>query len=700
MAKQKLNINVRDSANFFVSIVSVVVILMLIIPLPAVILDFLMACNVLLSVLILLIVLYSSRAIDFSSFPTLILLTTVFGLGINVSSTRLILAKGTKFDGRMVRAFSEFVVGSDGTEGLLIGFVIFIIIIAVQMIITKGASRVAEVAARFTLDQLPTKQMAIDAEFNSGTITESEAKYRKQELQLESDFYGNMDGASKFVSGNVKVGIFITVVNLVVGLIFGMVLRNESFSVAIQTYASLTIGDGLLSQLPSLLISFATGLIVTRSPANEGASLGDDVKKQFSKNALVFCIGGVIMAFIGFLPGFPVYILLPMGIALVFMGYKLQKSTDSNSKDVASKNASGKVQEKAAKTAPQDISPVVPLDTISLELGFSIITLLDETKGGNLKERISLVRRDIGLDLGLVVPAIHIQDNIELEHNEYAFKIKGVEIQRGKVRTGCLLAMNTGGVTEEISGEKTSDPVFGLPAIWITEENREKAERLGYAVVDPATVITTHITEIIRHNAADILGRQEVHRIIETLRKDYDAVVSDVEKLNFTTGHIQKVMQGLLREQVSVRNMVEILETMADYGAITQNTDILIEKVRQRLARQISLQYADGDSRVLHVITVNPSILQVMIQNKLDTMNGPIVAWDIAMQQAWIAEVSKTIVSVQNSGYVPIILVHEEARRLVKASIDRELPGVVVLAVQEIIKDIKVESLGEINVKL
>ncbi|MBO4759732.1 MAG: FHIPEP family type III secretion protein, partial [Spirochaetaceae bacterium] len=401
----------KSVSNNLVPIAAIVVVMMLIIPLPTWLLDVLMAANLLLALLMLLIVIYTPRAIDFSSFPSMLLISTVFGLGLNVSSTRLILSLGTKFNGKMVRAFSSFVVGANGSEGLLIGFVIFIIIIAVQtFVITKGATRVAEVAARFTLDAMPMKQAAIESEYNSGAISEEESRRRKMEVQREADFYGSMDGATKFISGNVKVGIFITVINLVVGIIFGMVLRNEVFGKAIQTYAALTIGDGLLSQLPSLLVSFATGLIVTRS-ASDG-NMGDDIKKQFSQNAWVYFVGGITLAVIGILPGFPWYVLIPMGAALVYLGIRLRK--------IEKKNFAAQLAKEKAKIKPgaksgdpnSELSPVVPLDPLSLELGFALIPLVDKEKGAELLERITRIRAESHRDLGLVVPRIRIIDNM------------------------------------------------------------------------------------------------------------------------------------------------------------------------------------------------------------------------------------------------------------------------------------------------
>ncbi len=692
----------RNLTDVFMAVAVVVVIAMIIIKLPTPLLDMLMAFNVLGSVLVLLLVIFSSRAIDFSSFPTVLLIMTVFGLGLNVSSTRLILTDGTKFDGKMVKAFANFVVGSSDTKGVVVGLVIFIIIIAVQtFVITKGASRVAEVAARFTLDAMPQKQMAAEQEYNSGVITEDELKQKKIDIQREADFYGNMDGASKFVSGNVKVGIFITILNVVAGLIIGVGFGNESFSNAVGVYTSLTIGDGLLSQLPSLLISFATGLIVTRSASEQGATLGSDIKKQFSQSSLIYYVGGVVMILIGVLPGFPWYVLIPLGGALFYIGWRLGRLN----KQAAVAHATEKGGQKAGSSAapqqlPSQTSPIAPLDPLSLELGYVLIPLVDKEKGAELLERVTRMRREAALDLGLVVPSIRIIDNISLDPSEYSFKIKGVEVGRGKIRMGCYMCMNAGGVVKEIQGDPTRDPAFGLPAIWVPEKRREEAERAGYAVVDPPTIIATHLTELIKRHASEILGRQEVRAILDALKKDYPAVIEEAEK-KFSLGEIQKVMQGLLDEQVSVRNMVVILETMADYGDVTHKTDVLVERVREALGRQICLQYADTDNNDVHtlkVLTVDVGFLTKLVESRVETTNGPIAALDPPLHRSWIASLSGTIASVREKGFMPVIMCPAEARLLVKKSTEREIPNLVVISASEIAPDIHVEMLGEIKV--
>ena len=691
----------RNITDIFVAAAVVIVIAMIIIPLPTILLDTLMAVNVLGSVLVLRLVIFSSRAIDFSSFPTVLLIITVYGLGLNVSSTRHILADGMKFDGKMVKAFANFVVGSSDTKGLVVGLVIFIIIIAVQaFVITKGATRVAEVAARFTLDAMPQKQMAAEQEYNSGVITEEELKQKKLDIQREADFYGNMDGASKFVSGNVKVGIFITIINIVAGLIIGVGIGTEDFSSAVGVYTRFTIGDGLLSQLPSLLISFATGLIVTRSASEQGATLGTDIKKQFSQSSLVYYVGGAVMLLIGVLPGFPWYVLIPLGAFLFYIGWRLGML---NKKAATAKAQEKGVQKASASASPQTpaaTSPIAPLDPLSLELGYVLIPLVDKDKGAELLERITRMRQEAALDLGLAVPSIRIIDNISLDPSEYSFKIKGVEVGRGKIRMGCYMCMNAGGVVKELQGDPTRDPAFGLPAIWVPEKRREEAERAGYAVVDPPTIIATHLTELIKRHASEILGRQEVKAILDALEKDYPAVIKEAQE-KFSLGEIQKVMQGLLVEQVSVRNMVVILETMLDYADVTKKTDVLVERVREALGRQICLQYVDTDNNDVHtlkVLTVEPSFLTKLLESRVETTTGPIAALDPALQREWIVALSGTIASVREKGFMPVIMSPSETRLLVKKSAEREIPNLVVISVSEIATDIHVEMLGEIKV--
>jgi flagellar biosynthesis protein FlhA len=688
---------IGDPRDIFIALAVVMVVVLIIIPLPTVILDTFMALNLVFSLLILLIVLYTKKATDFSLFPTVLLIVTIFGLALNICSTRLILSKGAAFDGRMIRAFSSFVVGSGGTEGIVIGFIIFIVIIAVQVVvITKGASRVSEVAARFTLDALPGKQMAIEAELNSQAITEEEARFRKQELQQEVDFYGAMDGASKFISGNVKIGIFITVLNALGGIIIGAIFHGESLAQAVGTYVSFTIGDGLLSQFPALMVSTAMGIVVTRS-ASPG-SIGETISIQFTRDARIYWICAVVLFGFALLPGFPWYVLIPMGI---FIGlYAFQIGQKQRKKAYFDEMMAMSIDTKKSKEETGEMSPVVPLDTLSLELGFGLIPLVDKDKGAELLERVQGIRRQSALELGLVIPKIRIIDNMLLEPSEYCFKIRGVDAGRGKIRMGYYLCMNPGTVQEELAGEKTRDPAFGLPALWISEDKRDEAEQAGYTVVDPPSIIATHLTEIIKNHASEILGRQETQAILDTLRKEYPALVDETQNQKaLNLGEIQKVLQGLLKEQVSIRNIVTILEALADFAPLTRDIRFLTEKARQALGRQICHHYAD-EYRVLHILTIEPSLEQKIIESRVETSSGGIIsALDPSIQNAWIKSLARSVAVVQEHGWFPIIICSESARYLVKISTERELPELVVLSVPEIVADITLEAVGVIRLE-
>ncbi|MCK5152881.1 MAG: flagellar biosynthesis protein FlhA [Spirochaetales bacterium] len=691
MSDSAIKKSANNRSDILVAIGVVVIIGMLIIPLPTVLLDLFMSINLMVSLIMILIVLYTTKPLDFSVFPTLLLITTVFGLALNVSSTRLILSQGAEFDGKIVKAFASFVVGTEGTEGLVIGFIIFIILIAVQFIvITKGATRVAEVAARFTLDALPGKQMTIDNAYNSGALTEEEATNRKNELQNEVDFYGAMDGASKFISGNVKVGLLITVINVIGGIIVGTTIHGEPIGTALATYVSLSVGDGLVTQFPALLISTATGLIVTRAISD--GTFGVEISKQFTQQSRVYWVGAVFMFLLGILPGFPWYILIPMSLLTAYLAYRL---AGDERKKIAGETEVSEVD--TDQEAPVEVSPVVPLDPLSLELGYGLIPLVDKEQGAELLDRITRIRRESALELGLVVPRIRIIDNMRLEPSEYSIKITGVSIGKGVIRIAHYLAINPGSVTEEIQGEKTIDPAFGLPALWIGEDQRELAERRGYTVVDAPSIIATHLTEIIKKHSFEMLGRQEVKKILDTLRTDYSAVVDEVTKA-LSLGEVQKILQGLLIEQVSIRNMIPILETMADYGVVSKEISFLIEKVRQTLGRQICLQYTD-DGKVLRVLTIAPELEQMIIESRLDTAGGPIAALDPADHRKWINAVTNAVHNAQTVGYLPIILCSEAGRALVKRSTVRDIPELIVLSVPEIASEIITEGVGEITLE-
>ena len=699
--------------NHLVAAFAIAIIMGLLMPVPGILLDGMMIANISISVIVLLVVLYTPKSSDFTSFPRVLLFATLYGLALNVCSTRLILQKAfstgyREFPGQMLKAFSSIVTGDTvakpSTTGLVIGMVIFIILIIIQVIvITKGATRVSEVAARFSLDAMNQKFFAVDSELNSGYITDEQAREKKAAIQRDIDFYSSMDGASKFVSGNVKAGIFITAIDLIAGIIVGVAIGHMPFGDAAGTYSRLTIGDGLLGQLPSLLLSFATGLIVTGNSSEE--VLGKQLKKQLTNSGYVYIITGVTLALMSLIPSFPWYLLLPIGGLFIFYGYRLIRNEKASFAKKLEEEQNAKNKKAGGENG--EVSPVVPLDALCLELGYALIPLVDKEKGAELLERVTRIRREAGLDLGLVVPKIRIIDNMTLAPDEYSFKIKGIEAGRSKIKLGYYMCMNTGSVTEEIKGEATTDPAFGVPAIWVSEEQRSDAERAGYAVVDPPTIIATHITEIIRSHAAEILGRLETKAIIDKFKEKNPVVVEEVlTTYKYTYGEIEHVLQGLLKEQVSIRNVETILETLANYGNMPHNNWLLVEKVREALGLQICLQYVDGHdpNKKLSVLQVSQSASEKIIQHCMVPNDGgqPVLAFDPVDSRKWIKAVSDSITAVRERNYLPILLCGTpEVRQLVKHSIDREMPGTVVLSLNEVVaagNNINLEILGEINV--
>ncbi|MCL2805870.1 MAG: flagellar biosynthesis protein FlhA [Treponema sp.] len=692
------NSNSRNPLKFLKdnlpSITVITIVIAIILPLPTFLLDAFMAINLVFALLILLVVLNAKKPTEISIFPSLLLVSTVFGLGLNIASTRLILTKGANFDGRMIKAFSNFVVGTSGTEGLVVGILIFIVIIVVQLIvITKGATRIAEVAARFTLDALQVKIMGVEAEYSSGAIDEAEAKRQKAEIRDESNFYGAMDGASKFISGNVKAGIFIIVLEMLGGFIIGSVLYGEQNVVPL--YIGLAIGDGLVTQLPALLISTAMGIVVTRASA--AGDFSDQLIDQlFNKDAKIYWICAAVLVLLSALPGFPWYVLVPIALLVAYNAYRLgikQKAIRIGG------TPAGPKQTEPVR-APE-IPPVVPLDILSLDLGYGLVTLVEREKGAELLERISGVRNQTALDLGFRFPKVRIQDNAGLEPSEYCFKLKGVNVGRGKIRTGYYLCLKPGNSATDIEGEKTVDPAFGLPAIWVAHERRDEAERAGYTIVDPPSIIATHLTEIVRRSAADILGLEDTQVILNAMRENYPALVEEVMRTGengMRVLEIQKIFQGLLRERVSIRNKVTILEAIAEYAPVSRVSWVLVEKVRQALASQICQQYADYDRKV-RVLGLEHSLEQRIIDSAVKTQMGIRAALEPALQQAWIKAVCKAVAAVRQKGWMPVIVCSEAARYLVKNSTDRELPDLAVLSMNEISPEFVFESVGMIKIE-
>lgn len=685
-------------------VAALVVVMFMFIPLGKTVIDIMMVLNLAVSFVILLTVVYMKRAADFSSFPRVVLLVTLFGLAINVASTRNILMNPVSPSGimtgqsEMVQAFANIVAG----DNVIIGFIIFIILIVVQvLVVTKGADRVSEVSARFTLDSMNSKMFVIQNQMQSGSITEDEANLKIAQLRQEIDFYSAMDGSSKFVSGNVKAGIFITVVNLVGGMITG-IMAGLSPMVALNSYAKLTIGDGLMSQLPALLLSFSTGLLVTGSSSEE--FLSDQLKKQFSLDGTIYCIVGAALAVLGFaFHNGSTFYLVGIGAVLVIFGARIKKSQETQA--VAKKAAEAESRsKKQTGSGPEDLSPVVKLDELSLEIGYALFPLVDKEKGAEILERITKIRREEAHDLGLVVPPIHIIDQMELEPEEYSFKIRGIEVGRSRLKIGYYMCLNTGNVPKDkiIVGEQTRDPAFGMEAIWLPESRKLEAEKVGYAVIDLPTILATHLTELIKRHAANILTRQEVKNIVEKIRESNPVVVDEVMsgEHKFAYGEIEAVLKNLLAEQVSIRNMVTILETLGDYGKITRDIWQLSEKVREALGAQICSQYVD-ENKVLHVMNLSQELSQKILEHRAEVPGKkPFVAFDPVDARRFISAMGKYISAVRDRNFLPIVLCPDEVRLLVKSATEREIPGLVVLSIGEVMAagpDIKVEALGEIN---
>jgi len=672
--------------DILIAIGVIAVVLMLIVPIPAILLDFLIAISFSIGLITIITVMYMKRAIDLSVFPSLLLVTTVYRLAVNVSSTRLILLEGPAFKGKIIKAFGQFVIGGN----YVVGIIIFLILIAVQFIvIMKGATRVSEVAARFTLDAMPGKQMAIDADISAGLITEEEAIKKRIDIQREADFYGAMDGASKFVQGDVKVSLLITIINIVGGLIIGMAIRGETLSSAVATYTMLTIGDGLVAQIPSLMMSTATGVIVTRAVAMN--DLGTELTSQLLNQPRTLWIGAGFLIFLAILPGFPKIPLIVLGATMSILAFYLRRGMKVKEE---AKLGLKKEKEEVTK-GPENVLGLLQIDPIALEIGYNLIPLVDPDQGGDLLERVTMIRRQSAIEFGLIFPPIRIRDNMRLDPNTYSIKIKGVEVGKGSIRMGKYLAMNPGNVKEKIEGEETVEPAFGLPAIWIDEANREKAERLGYTVVDAPSVIATHMTEVIKSYASEVLGRQDVQALLNSLSTDYSVVVDEVKKSGATIGDIQKILKGLLREGVSIRDLVTIMETIADYFPSVKGPDELIELVRQALSRQICQQYSDPEKKI-PVITVSKEVEEEIRNSIVETERGKKFAMEPGEQKKLLNGITDEVKKIREKGLKPVFLTSPEIRAIFSNIVSSIVPHAAVLSSFEIATDIRLEAVGNI----
>lgn len=666
-----------------VPIIVIAVVLAFVIPLPGFLIDVLLAVNIMISVIILLNTVYMREALQMSIFPSLLVLTTMFRLALNVSTSRMIIGQGEAGD--VIAGFGRFVGGND----LVVGFIIFIVITLVNfLVITRGAERVAEVAARFTLDAMPGKQMAIDADLNTGLINDSEAKERRKKVQREADFYGAMDGASKFVKSDAIMGIIITVLNIIGGLIMGMVSRGESIQDALSTYAILTIGDGLVSQIPALMISTATSFIVTRA-ASESDLSSDFIRQIFNNPKVLYLAAGLSVILSLFLPTIP---FLLMAAVLAFLGYTLSKQQIADQKQ-----QEGKVEEIEVEEIrkPENVVTLLQIDPIELEFGYGVIPLADVNQGGDLLDRVVMIRRQLALELGMIVPIIRLRDNIQLAPNEYQIKIKGVEVAKGELILDNYLAMNPGLVEEEIDGIKTTEPAFGLPAIWITEQQRDRAEMLGYTVVDSPSIIATHLTEIVKKYAHELTGRQEVQVLLDNVKQNYPVIIEELIPKLMSVGEVQKVLANLLKEGVSIRDMVTILETLADYSPVTHDTDMLTEYVRQALGRAISKKFFSD--RRSSVITLDPKLEQMLLDSLQKTETGAYLSLDPSMTNTILGSLSRQVQKLVQLGQQPIVLASPVVRLYFKKLADQSIPGLVVLSYNELDPELEIQSVGVVS---
>ena len=674
-------------ADIGVALYLLTAIIMLIVPLNSFLLDVLMTLNIATSFVILFGCMFAKEVLDMSFFPTVLLFTTIFRIALNVSSTRLILSTGEA--GNVVTTFGGFV----GSGNLVIGVIIFIILILVQfMVINKGSERVAEVTARFTLDAMPGKQMAIDADLNTGAITDEEAKIRRDKIQEEASFFGSMDGAVKYVKGDATAGLIITVVNIVGGIISGMIMQGMDIMDALQHYTILTIGDGLVSQIPSLLISLATGILVTKG--SKDADFGNVLVKQlFGVPKVMYLVGATIMA-LGILT--PLNILLYVGFGALFI---IVGRIMANHMEAQGIEAEVDQEEVAASEIrkPENVNSLLQVDPIELEFGYGIIPLADVNQGGDLLDRVVMIRRQIALELGTVVPIIRLRDNIQLNPNQYIIKIKGIQVSEGEILFDHYMAMDPGFVTEEITGIPTFEPSFHLPALWITEGQRERAEASGYTVVDPPSIIATHLTEIIRHHLAELLTRQDVQHLVDNLKESNPVLIDELVPKLLGLGEVQKVLQNLLREGISIRDLLTIFETLADHATATRDTDILTEYARQSLKRAISGKYFPPNETT-SVVTLDPKIEQEIMASVKQTEQGAYLTLDPEKIKKVMKSVETETEKLERLGKNPIILTSPIVRMYFKKLSEDYFKDLIVVSYNEIESDVELQSVGMVTV--
>ena len=663
-------------------------ILCLIIPVPLFLLDLLFALNIALSMIILFNALFSKEPLDMSAFPTLLLLTTLFRLSLNFSSTRNILLKADA--GNVVDTFGNFVGGGN----LVVGAIVFFVLVIMQLlVINKGSERVSEVTARFTLDAMPGKQMAIDADLNTGAITDEEAKERREKIQQESAFFGSMDGATKYVKGDATAGLVITVLNFVGGIAIGVLMNGMDINAAVQRYSILTIGDGLVSQIPSLMISLSTGILVTKG--SKEADVGNILRRQLFSTPKVLNIVGIALIGLGLFTPLNMLVFCAYGIMFLLTARMIANQLEMTETDEAVSEEEESAEE---IRRPENVSSLLQVDAIELEFGYGIIPLADVNQGGDLLDRVVMIRRQIALELGCVVPMIRLRDNIQLNPNQYLIKIKGVPVSEGEILFDHYMAMNPGYVEEEISGIPTFEPSYHLPAIWITESQRERAESLGYTVVDPPSIIATHLMEIIRSHLDELLTRQDVHNLIENVKEANETLVSELVPKLLNVGEIQKVLQNLLAEGISIRDLVTIFETLADYAPTTHDTDVLTEYVRQSLKRAISNQYFNNNETT-SVVTLDPNVEQVIMDSVKQTEQGAYLALDPDYTNRLMTSLREETDKLEELGRTPIIITSPIVRMYLKKLTQEQFRNLHVLSYNEIDSDVELQSVGMVTVE-
>ncbi len=672
--------------DLFIGIYLLTAVVCLFISVPSGLLDVMMAINISISMVILFTALYSKEALEMQAFPTILLFTTIFRIALNVSSTKLILSTGDP--GKVVVAFGQFVARND----MVLGFVVFIILLIVQfVVINKGSERVSEVTARFTLDAMPGKQMAIDADLNTGAITDKEARERRDKIQQESTFFGAMDGATKYVKGDATAGLIITVINLVGGIIMGMLRQGMSINEALNQYALLTIGDGLVSQIPSLLISLSTGILVTK--ASKGAELPDEIIGELFAIPKVLMIVGVTLALLGIATPLPVYIFLPIGVALFAFG--LYNNRRKAVQDVEEEVEEADMEAQEIRK-PENVVSLLQVDPIELEFGYGIIPLADVNQGGDLLDRVVMIRRQVALELGTVVPIIRLRDNIQLNPNQYIIKIKGIQVSEGEILFDHYMAMNPGFVEEEITGIPTFEPSFHLPAIWITESQRERAESLGYTVVDPPSIIATHLTEVIKSHIAELLTRQDTQNLINNLKENNPTLVDELVPKLMGVGEIQKVLQNLLDEGISIRDLLTIFETLADHAGVTRDTDVLTEYARQSLKRAISNKFFVA-SEITSVITLDPTLEQEIMNSVKQTEQGAYINLSPDRVRNIINAVKAEAAKLEEMGKTPIVITSPIVRMYFKRLTNDYIKDLIVLSYNEVESDVELQSVGMVT---